>query len=75
MFEVLNSRKELRERLLALINKNPQSITELSKKMSISSLTLKSFLIDDKETDFKRLCMIKNYVEQREKENEVTEEK
>lgn len=58
----MDSQQDLRKNLLKFVRKNPKSVAQLGREIKISPLTVKSFLIEEKEVDFTTLCKIDNWM-------------
>lgn len=58
---------DLRKRLIILIKKKPLPLNTIAKEIGISPHAIKNFIYATRNTDFHRLVLIENWVEEQEK--------
>lgn len=69
--DILQRKDELRNRLLQIIMREPDTIHVYSKAIGVSPSTLRSFLNNKGRPLFKTLCLVANYALMREMEFEA----
>ena len=59
--EFMATQGDTRKDMLIILRKNPSPIAKLAKDINISPISLKKFLIDEKNVDFTRFCKIDSW--------------
>lgn len=62
MKELIAHQDKMRERLVNIYRKKPRTLMEVGKEIGISPMTLKAFMVEERDIELRSLCLIEDWI-------------